>query len=614
MKQYLRGLRRVGCGLILVVAIGSPLQLLAQEQLVWPTPPRATDGTVLVPLGGELRRADSLVSVCSQATVNNHTAIDGEFVLIRDMIRWAGTTADAPDRNQRLADWWVRAMPHIECPPVYSLGFRELGSVLAVAASHGASSRFWQRLQLEYDVSLDMMNFPDPLYGRTLFEFTDSTMFNGDYELPNTYENLQNFARYIDYFLPRVFQRTTQVSALLAAAMRRQSEQVDAALQQGDDPNARIAWNRSALHLSALSPDLDTVRLLVRAGATVNSVDRYGDTPLHLAIKAFSSSWDPEEDIEEVRAIVRELVQAGADVNAQNSYGFSPLMYAVAAYDLSTVRLLLAEGADPNRANREGYTALHILLPFSHDQFGEPDQLYDGSRLDNHFAVLIELLRAGADVNSANMSQRTALHEALSGTIYRLWSRSVRAVDGVGSTGDGDPEVLIDHDYRIAQALLNAGADVTRAFGHQAMGRRTPLMQASTGFSDVRLVRLIVRAGADLESTNTLGQTALHQMISNTDSDDDRNREKIWFLINAGASIYTEDRLGNTLIASAGRDDLEFVEYLLGEGLSANGYRYTSRTDDDGRTIIERETYLERAERLWNHERLAELLRRYGAR
>lgn len=74
----------------------------------------------------------------------------------------------------------------------------------------------------------------------------------------------------------------------------------------------------------------ECVRLLLAAGAEVNSVDRYGDSPLHDAVGV------PE--------CVGLLLAAGADVNAVGLRGLA-LGGACEARCAPSVRLLLAAGA-----------------------------------------------------------------------------------------------------------------------------------------------------------------------------------------------------------------------------------------------------------------------------
>jgi cytohesin len=60
--------------------------------------------------------------------------------------------------------------------------------------------------------------------------------------------------------------------------------------------------------------------------------------------------------------MVKLLAAQGADLNAADRYGYTPLHYAaqVDFGDAETVKALLAAGADPNLKEKEGKTALHL--------------------------------------------------------------------------------------------------------------------------------------------------------------------------------------------------------------------------------------------------------------
>ena len=106
--------------------------------------------------------------------------------------------------------------------------------------------------------------------------------------------------------------------------------------------------------------------LLSGRGELVRSRDRAGSTPLHHAA-AFGSL-----------ETMTLLLDAGADVNARNLRGSTPLHWAI--HDEAKVRLLIARGADVNARQAEGRTPL-----------------YDASLLGNGRAIVRMLLDAGAD-------------------------------------------------------------------------------------------------------------------------------------------------------------------------------------------------------------------------
>src|SRR5881409_3241371 len=70
---------------------------------------------------------------------------------------------------------------------------------------------------------------------------------------------------------------------LAEAAMKRDTAAVRALVQQKVDVNAPGKDGTPALHWIVRVDDLDTAKLLIRAGADVKFADRYGVTPLYLA-------------------------------------------------------------------------------------------------------------------------------------------------------------------------------------------------------------------------------------------------------------------------------------------------------------------------------------------
>ena len=92
----------------------------------------------------------------------------------------------------------------------------------------------------------------------------------------------------------------------------------------------------TALFDAARSRNLAVVRLLLDAGADVNTATKRRETVLGVA--AMQGSED----------IVNLLLERGAEVNVRDERGYSPLMYAAysEAMPAEIVRTLLAKGAD----------------------------------------------------------------------------------------------------------------------------------------------------------------------------------------------------------------------------------------------------------------------------
>jgi len=117
-------------------------------------------------------------------------------------------------------------------------------------------------------------------------------------------------------------------------------------LSANGDPNL-LYRDRSLVHWAAQESDYDAVRLLLAKGASTETADGEGHFPLYQAAA--------EGSLETVRL----LVEAGAEVNRMCDSG-TALSIACAFEHTDVAHFLMIVGADPDLADGEGTTARSI--------------------------------------------------------------------------------------------------------------------------------------------------------------------------------------------------------------------------------------------------------------
>jgi ankyrin repeat protein len=252
---------------------------------------------------------------------------------------------------------------------------------------------------------------------------------------------------------------------------------------QGADTSQAVREGETPLMAAARAGSLDAVRLLLEHGADANATESLENQTALM--------WATAEGH---LPIVSALLEAGADPNLQArvselkkrsmradfpSGGLSALMWAARDGDEALVHRLIESGADVKLANGDGSTAM--MLAIANDRF-------------DMAAMLLEL---GADANDGSLFYAVEMHDAPTD-----W----RARDGSRMRAD-HPNQLTALD--LVERLLAAGADPNKPFSGQmhsasmccdTKGNGTPFYRAAVA-ADVEALRLLIAAGADLETT-----------------------------------------------------------------------------------------------------------------
>jgi uncharacterized protein len=376
------------------------------------------------------------------------------------------------------------------------------------------------------------------------------------------------------------------------------------AVRQGDAAAVRVMLattdvNRpepdgtTPLHIAVLQDNLETVDLLLRAGANAKAATRYGVTPLYLACTNGNAT------------IISKLLAAGADVNASLPEGEPAIMTAARNGNVAAVRALLTHGADPNA--KDGWKGQTALMWAAARNNAEAAQALIEAGADIHiktksggftaflFAVrggridaARVLLDAGADVSEGLPNGQSPIILALWNAHYEMagflldrgadpnsdtpgwtplhqivWSRRPPTgfnLPGPVSTGSLDSLDLV-------KKLLQLGADVNRRQkkepidGFRNMLDRigaTPFLLAAKNV-DLPLMRLLLANGADPKLTTEDGTTALMVAAGvgiwapgENPGTDEEALEAVKLVFEAGGGAVTDvDKNGETALHGA---------------------------------------------------------------
>ncbi|MFN0161135.1 MAG: ankyrin repeat domain-containing protein [Burkholderiales bacterium] len=173
-------------------------------------------------------------------------------------------------------------------------------------------------------------------------------------------------------------------AALIEAAARADVGEVRRLLGQGASVRARDAQSRTPLLAATQSNCVECARLLIGAGADVNAKDAISDSPYLLAgargrLDILRLTLAAGADLKSTNRFggtalipachyghvdtVRELLKTRVAIDHVNNLGWTCLLEAVILGDggpayVEIVRMVLAAGANPNLADRQGLTAL----------------------------------------------------------------------------------------------------------------------------------------------------------------------------------------------------------------------------------------------------------------
>ena len=271
----------------------------------------------------------------------------------------------------------------------------------------------------------------------------------------------------------------------------------------GTDAEETSIGGFTALLFAARQGDIESARLLLAGGASVNDTAPDGASVLVVAIHSGHGT------------LATFLLGHGANPNGATA-GYTALHAAVLTGDLDLVEALLAHGARPDaqvtlatRVTRNG----QVLMLGEHLLGSTPFAL---AAKFTEVRIMRALAAAGADVRLPLKNGWTPLMLAASASWrYAVWDRRARAL----AKAPAFQAQMYDEDGTLAAVrfAVESGADVNAV---DADGNTALHHVVDKGFDTV--VAFLAARSADLDATNHRGQTALASVVrgrtGNTDA------------------------------------------------------------------------------------------------
>lgn len=250
------------------------------------------------------------------------------------------------------------------------------------------------------------------------------------------------------------FNGVTPLTVNLQYKIKRNEKITQYLIDKNADVNVINVFNASALHLAVLNHDFNLVKILIKKGAKINTLDLKLNTPLNAAknLEMFKYLLDNganpfyvprdgkqaysameiknekfkkyfpydknhqfrEDALAEINGqllliAVKEnrindvkdiLSRKNLNINSYNAGGIKALHIAVVNKNLDIIKLLLKNGVNPNSLSSQKITALHLAV------------------LTNNMEIIEHLLNNKANPNIKSIKGNTALHLASKFKLY----------------------------------------------------------------------------------------------------------------------------------------------------------------------------------------------------
>lgn len=331
-------------------------------------------------------------------------------------------------------------------------------------------------------------------------------------------------------------------------------QKVQVLISHNINVQAQDITGATALHMAG-TPKL--AKILLKAGANIESKNNLGRTPLHTAILYTNR---PQVNMKNNYGVILQLIKSGADLNAIDYYGFTPIEYAIHTNNPKIFKLLIK-----NKAK------------FKENQYELFCQaLEKGNFTATKYLFKKDFLNKIDDKNGQNY----LYHAAIGGNKEIL-------------------EYLIKDKHITEEKVLSKFIDTKN---------NTPIHIAIQN-GNIGIVESFQKLGFDINTRNKEGETVLHIAGKS------HNGELIKKLITLGADINIKNKIGETALDIVEEDFKNTNKKLSNKELQelfkeSNIIARTGRIEDETKYLYQyhQDGEYKNVERAGNRGRSATLL------
>lgn len=235
-------------------------------------------------------------------------------------------------------------------------------------------------------------------------------------------------------------------------------------LDHGGNPNIKNKYGQTPLYIAIENLASkghnfhyaeEIINLFINNGADINAYDNDGKSILMLASQGLNTLWI------EHKKIVQKLIKKGANVHAKDIYGITVFMYAAGSGNYDIVEQLIKKGIDIHAKDEDDRNALYYAVDYDCDS-GYQDDLKNQKKSKEKIIQLLLNKNISIDTSDKNTND-TLLHIAGYYGCNKLVRLCIKAKADINAQNNSGRTALINAAIKgyadIVDMLLMAGAN-----------------------------------------------------------------------------------------------------------------------------------------------------------